>query len=301
MVGAHDPAVPDAGAKVGGAVLVFGDVDATKRRGDWMEEISETRRELLASAESARAVADSARIAAEMANEAKGRFLTSMSHDLRTPLNAIAGYTDLMELGIRGPVTDEQRADFTRIKRSTRHLLSLINDILNYAKLEAGHVDFRIEDVAIDAVLAEVDEMMTSQFRQKSIAVERVGCSALGRADPDRLRQILVNLLTNATKFTPAGGRVRIACGAGDDTVRVEVQDTGIGIAPESLERIFEPFVQVDRSLTSVDRDGVGLGLAISRDLARAMNGDLTAESVLGEGSRFVLTLPRVTDTRVER
>jgi signal transduction histidine kinase len=287
--------------KVDGAVLVFGDVDASTRRGDRMAEISEARGELLASSESARAIAETARDAAEAANEAKSRFLTSMSHDLRTPLNAIAGYTDLMELGIRGPVTNEQHADFARIKRSTRHLLSLINDILNFAKLEAGHVDFRIKDVAIDAVLAEVDEMMTSQFRQKSILVERVGCSALVRADPDRLRQILVNLLTNASKFTPAGGRVGIVCSTGDDAVTVEILDTGFGIAPESLERIFEPFVQVDRSLTSVDRDGVGLGLAISRDLARAMNGDLTAESVLGEGSRFVLTLPRVTETPVER
>ena len=287
--------------KVDGAVLVFGDVDASTRRGDRMAEISAARGELLASSESAREIAETAKVAAETANEAKSRFLTSMSHDLRTPLNAIAGYTDLLELGIRGPVTNEQHADFTRIKRSTRHLLSLINDILNFAKLEAGHVDFRVEDVAIDAVLAEVDEMMTSQFRQKSILVERVGCSALVRADPDRLRQILVNLLTNASKFTPAGGRVQIVCGTGNDGVTVEVLDTGIGIAPESLQRIFEPFVQVDRSLTSVDRDGVGLGLAISRDLARAMNGDLTAESVLGEGSRFVLTLPRVTETPVER
>jgi two-component system CheB/CheR fusion protein len=280
--------------KVDGAVLVFGDVDASTRRGDRMKEISDARRELLASAEAARATAESARLAAETANEAKSRFLTSMSHDLRTPLNAIAGYTDLMELGVRGPVSDEQRSDFTRIKRSTRHLLSLINDILNFAKLEAGHVDFRIEEVAVDAIVAEVDEMMTPQFRQKSIAVERVACSALARADADRLRQILVNLLTNAAKFTPPGGRVRIACNADDETVSVEVHDTGIGIAPESLQRIFEPFVQVDRSLTSVDRDGVGLGLAISRDLARAMNGELAVESVLGEGSRFLLTLPRV-------
>jgi len=287
--------------KVDGAVLVFGDVDATKRRGDRMEEISETRRELLASSESARALADSARITAETANEAKSRFLTSMSHDLRTPLNAIAGYTDLLDLGVHGPVTDEQRSDFTRIKRSSRHLLSLINDILNYAKLEAGHVDFRIEDVAIDAVVADVEEMLTSQFRRKSIALDRAGCSALVRADSDRVRQILLNLLTNAAKFTPAGGGVRITCTAGADIVTVEILDTGIGIARESLQRIFEPFVQVDRSLTSVERDGVGLGLAISRDLARAMNGDLTAESALGEGSRFVLTLPRVTETRVER
>ena len=120
------------------------------------------------------------------------------------------------------------------------------------------------------------------------------------RTDADRLRQILLNLLTNAAKFTPMGGRVRIACTAYDGTVSVEVSDTGIGISPESLQRIFEPFVQVDRSLTSVDRDGVGLGLAISRDLARAMNGELAVESVLGEGSRFMLTLPRVEDASAD-
>jgi signal transduction histidine kinase len=199
-----------------------------------------------------------------------------------------------MELGIRGPVSDEQRSDFTRIKRSTRHLLSLINDILNFAKLETGHVDFRIEDLPVDAIVAEVNEMLAPQFRQKSITVELKECSALVRADADRLRQILVNLLTNAAKFTPPGGRVRIACTADGDAASVEVRDTGIGISPNDLPRIFEPFVQVDRSLTSVDRDGVGLGLAISRDLARAMNGDLTVESVLGEGSRFLLTLPMV-------
>ena len=278
--------------KVDGAVLVFGDIDASTRRGDRMEEISETRRELLASAETARQTA-------ETANEAKSRFLTSMSHDLRTPLNAIAGYTDLMDLGIRGPVSDEQHADFTRIKRSTRHLLSLINDILNFAKLEAGHVDFRTDDVEIDAIIAEVEEMMTPQFRAKSIVVERQECSSLVRADPDRLRQILVNLMTNAAKFTHRGGRVRISGAAYDHTVSVEVHDTGIGIAPESLPRIFEPFVQVDRSLTSVNRDGVGLGLAISRGLARRMNGELSVESALGEGSRFVLTLPRAMTSRL--
>ena len=135
--------------------------------------------------------------------------------------------------------------------------------------------------------------MLMPQFRQKSIVVERVNCSASVRADPDRLRQILVNLLTNAAKFTAHGGRVVLTCAADDETVSVEVRDTGIGISSESLQRIFEPFVQVDRSLTSVDRDGVGLGLAISRDLARGMNGDLTVNSALGEGSRFLLTLPR--------
>jgi two-component system CheB/CheR fusion protein len=279
--------------RVDGAVLVFGDVDASTRRGDLMEQVSEARRALLASAESARANADTARIAAETANEAKSRFLTAMSHDLRTPLNAIAGYTDLLDLGIRGPVTSAQHADLIRIKRSSRHLLSLINDILNFAKLEAGHVDFRIEDVPVDALVAEVDEMMAPQFREKSITLERSESSSFLRADPERVRQILVNLLTNALKFTPPGGRVCITCTTDDNTVAIEVSDTGIGIPKDSLERIFEPFVQVDRSLTSLDRDGVGLGLAISRDLARRMDGDLSVESVLGEGSRFLLRLPK--------
>jgi two-component system CheB/CheR fusion protein len=279
--------------RVDGAVLVFSDVDASKQYGARMEETSEVRRQLLVSSESARVNAEAAKIAAEVANEAKSRFLTSMSHDLRTPLNAIAGYTDLMDLGIRGPVSSEQRADFVRIKHSTRHLLSLINDILNFAKLEAGQVDFRLVDIPLEPLIADVSEMMVLQFRAKSINVEIGPCSTVVRADPERVRQILVNLLTNAAKFTPPGGRVRIACTDTQDTVTLEVSDTGIGISPESLERIFEPFVQVDRSLTSLDRDGVGLGLAISRDLARHMRGDLTVTSALGHGSSFLMTLPR--------
>jgi signal transduction histidine kinase len=140
-----------------------------------------------------------------------------------------------------------------------------------------------------------VEEIMAPRFLHKGIRTERMECSAVVRADPERVRQILLNLLTNAAKFTATGGRVSIACSAVDEAVTIAIRDTGIGIASDSLERIFEPFVQVDRSPTSLDRDGVGLGLAISRDLARRMNGDLVVESVLGEGSRFVLTLPRAT------
>jgi len=281
--------------KVDGAVLVFADVDATKRYGEQMAQAAEARRQLLVTSETARLDADRARTAAESANRTKSGFLANMSHDLRTPLNAIAGYTDLLELGIRGPVTETQRSDFGRIKQSTRHLLALINDILNFVKVEEGHVDLRVVDVQVAGVLAELVDMMGSQFRARSIALEVGDCAGVVRSDPERLRQILLNLLTNALKFTNPGGRVTVACSARDDMVTITVADTGIGIEADALERIFEPFVQLSRTLTSGEVSGVGLGLAISRDLARRMGGDLNVDSVLGEGSIFSLRLPRRT------
>jgi two-component system CheB/CheR fusion protein len=284
--------------KVDGAVLVFADVDASKQYGARMAEASEARRQLLVTSEVARSEADAARQAAELANRAKSGFLASMSHDLRTPLNAIAGYTDLLALGVRGPVTETQAVDLERIKRSTRHLLSLINDILNFVRIEEGHVEFRIEDVPLDAIVAELEDMMGPQFRAKSITLAHTGCDAIVRADSDRLRQVLLNLLTNAVKFTGEGGRVDVICSESDAAVTIEVRDTGVGISPHDLQRIFEPFVQVNRSLTSITPDGIGLGLAISRDLARGMGADLTVESVPGKGSRFALTLPRAAAIR---
>jgi len=282
--------------KVEGAVLVFADVDASKQYRGRIEEVSESRRQLLVTSEVARAEADTAMKSAEVANRAKSGFLANMSHDLRTPLNAIAGYAELMELGIRGPVTEEQRIDLARIRRSTRHLLSLINDILNFAKLDHGRLDFLIIDVPLDGMVAELQEMIAPQFRAKSITLDCAGCSGIARADPERLRQILLNLLTNALKFTPPRGRVRIATSESSDRVTIDVIDTGVGIRAGMLEGIFEPFVQVDRSMTSGNSDGVGLGLAISRDLARRMDAELTVESTVGEGSRFSLTMPRGAD-----
>jgi signal transduction histidine kinase len=248
-------------------------------------------------AEAARAAAEAARAEAERANHAKMEFLAMMSHELRTPLNAIAGYAELLELGVRGELTEVQRSDVARIRRSQQHLLGLINDILNFARLESGHVAYRIADVPLGDVLSEIQELIEPQRRAKEIDYQYSPCdpALTVRADRDRLEQVLVNLLTNAVKYTGAGGTIRVVveCAADGGTASVRVSDTGRGIPADQLDRIFEPFVQVDRSTMSGSQQGVGLGLSISRELARAMGGDLTVESTPGVGSSFTLTLPR--------
>ena len=244
-----------------------------------------------------RAALDEARQAhgeAEAANRAKSDFLAVMSHELRTPLNAIGGYAELMEMGIHGPVTGEQCDCLGRIRRSQRHLLGLINEVLNYARLEAGTVHFDVREVGVRETLAMAEGLVAPQARARGLELRVPGCAPelAVRADPDKLRQILVNLLSNAVKFTEAGGGIDILCEAGDEDVRLSVRDTGCGIPADMLQAVFEPFVQVGRSLTS-PQEGTGLGLAVSRDLARAMGGELTAESTPGEGSTFTLTLAR--------
>jgi nitrogen-specific signal transduction histidine kinase len=236
---------------------------------------------------------ESARADAETANRAKSEFLTIMSHELRTPLNAIGGYAELLELGIRGPVTDEMRDDLARIRKSQRHLLGLINDVLNYTRIEASRVKYDIAHVALDEALSTCEALTAPQRRAKNLefAFEHCGPDIVARADREHLQQIIINLLTNAVKFTQSGGRIALRSGVIGANIVVTVADTGRGIAPNELGRIFEPFVQVDAGLTRT-QEGIGLGLAISRDLARGMGGDLTVQSERGVGSTFTLTLP---------
>jgi signal transduction histidine kinase len=244
-----------------------------------------------------RAEAEEARNAAAAANRAKSEFLAVMSHELRTPLNAIGGYTQLLETGIYGPVTTEQGEALRRIARSQRHLLGLINDVLNLARVETGRVEYSITDVPLSEVIAELAAMIEPQMAAKQLtyAVIAPDGELTVRADREKLVQILLNLLSNAVKFTPPGGRITLRCTAAAGVpamAALEVEDTGRGIPDDKLEAVFEPFVQVRASGFGAT-EGTGLGLAISRNLARGMGGDLTATSTVGVGSRFVLTLPR--------
>jgi signal transduction histidine kinase len=238
-----------------------------------------------------------ARVDAESANRAKSQFLAVMSHELRTPLNAIAGHVQLLEMGIHGAITGPQHEALSRIARSQRHLLKLINEVLNLSRVETGRVEYAIDDVAIQEAVADLLPMIEPQLAAKGLTcdVERPRAPVSVRADREKLTQILLNLLSNAIKFTPSGGRITIDVATkteSPDVAYLRVTDTGIGIPRDKQEVIFEPFVQVNTGTTRTT-EGAGLGLAISRELARGMGGDLRVRSEAGSGSTFTLTLQR--------
>ena len=238
--------------------------------------------------------ARTARAEAEAANTAKAQFLASMSHELRTPLNAIAGYAELIELEVLGPITEKQREAVGRLQRSRRHLSALVDQVLSFARVEAGKIEFEPTHVGVNEALHKLGEMIAPQADGKQLSYRFDGCAEdiAVYADPERLDQIVLNLLANAVKFTPPGGEVELIVDCDAESVTISVKDTGPGIPPEKQAAIFQPFVQLAVP-GDVSAGGVGLGLAISRDLARAMNGDISVSSEVGNGSQFSLRLPR--------
>jgi signal transduction histidine kinase len=236
-----------------------------------------------------------ARGIAEESNRAKSDFLAVMSHELRTPLNAISGYVELLDMQLAGPVTEQQHSYLSRIQSSQKHLLSLLEDVLGFARLETGRLAVSLQPVMVYDAIVALDGIWQLEMQKKRLTFDRhlPDLSLVARADPERLRQILLNLVANGVKFTPEGGRITIGADRERDSIRVWVTDTGIGIAADQLKRVFDPYFQVDRGPTR-KYPGMGLGLAIARDLARAMNGDVWLESTPGSGSTAWLVLPAV-------
>jgi PAS domain S-box-containing protein len=234
-----------------------------------------------------------ARKEAEAANRIKSELFARLSHEFRTPLHAVSGYLEILQQNIHGGLNPEQRRDVGRIHQAQEHLLTLVNMILDFAKLEGGPIELSMAEIPIEETLRGAEALVAPQFAKKGVSyTHKSGDPSLSVfADREKVQQIIVNLLANAVKFTPAGGSVDLDWRIEDESLLVRVRDTGSGVPEDKLEQIFEPFVQL-RASGSVPSGGTGLGLPISRDLARAMGGDVTAGSTLGIGSVFTLMLP---------
>ncbi len=262
----------------GGEVLGFAKVtrDLTERR-----------------AAEERVLADATRLAAaEAASRTKSDFLATLSHELRTPLNAIGGYAELLEMGVAGPISAQQREYLARISSSQQHLLRIISDLLDYSRFEAGQMTYEVREVPLHPVTERALAVVIPQAAKKGLELAHGPCATgvVALADEPRVEQILLNLLSNAVKFTPRGGKVTIRCSSSGDRVAIEVGDTGPGIAGEQMSVIFEPFVQLGRDRANMV-EGTGLGLPISRVLARGMGGEILVASTPGRGSLFTLVL----------
>jgi signal transduction histidine kinase len=216
-----------------------------------------------------------------------------MSHELRTPLNAIAGYAEILAVGVTGPLNEKQAEAVSRIQRSQEHLLSLIDDVLTFARIEAGTSQLHPRPVSVVDAFEGLEPLVQPELLRKHIVLERgvFDTSIQVHADPNKLRQVLLNIVGNAIKFTPPGGSIMLGASRDTDTVVMTVTDTGIGVPADKLAQVFEPFFQVDTGTTR-EYSGVGLGLAIARDLARAMGGEIRFDSAVGQGSVVTVVLP---------
>ena len=259
-----------------------------------------------------------AREVAVSASKAKSNFLATMSHEIRTPINAIIGYTDILDLGIPGPINPEQHENLGRIRASSSHLLALINDVLDLSRIESGTMQLRSSPIntrpSIDAAVSLVEPVATTKGIRLVVETDDVR-AATYMGDERGVRQALANLLSNAVKFTNRGGEVRVACSlskppAGAELnhnsayVAIRVSDTGIGIDNEKIGRLFQPFTQLEAENGNPytrQKSGAGLGLSISRHLARMMGGDITVESSPRHGSAFTLWLPHQSSDAIDR
>lgn len=291
-----------------GAMTFIGPEGGTRYTGDDLSLAEDLAARAAIAIDNARLfrMAERAREASELASHAKSQFLGVMSHELRTPINAILGYAQLLDMGVKGPLSEEQRRLVERIELSGRHLQDLVTRILDVSKAEAGELTVQNQVTLVDEVVRSALNAVRRELLEH-VAVE-CSCDGSGRlrffGDPIRARQILVQLITNAARFTRSGGRIGIHCSrvrgpAGPDRlrgagpwVRIDVEDTGIGIPSDKLEAVFQPFVQADAKEFTREVDGSGLGLALSRYLARLMGGDITATSTEGVGSCFTVWLP---------
>ncbi len=268
-----------------GAAMVMRDISDEHQ---YAEMLRHTNRELRRQAEMLEEVNQQLR----QATKAKDQFLAVMSHELRTPINAIMGYSDLLDLGVKGPLNDDQRAMLLRVRETSKHLLGLINEVLDLAKIGAGRMDLVLVETDLGAIVQRASEQIAPLAAAKGLAldVRALDEPILVKADETRLTQIVINLLSNAVKFTPSGS-VRLECRLEGDTAEIRVRDSGPGIPDEERERIFEEFYQVEGGF-SRSTGGTGLGLAIARRFARLMGGDIRVQSEIGKGSEFIVRLP---------
>ncbi len=263
------------------------------------QDISERKRveqRLRDSEERARRAADELGVAkerAESADRLKSAFLATMSHELRTPLNSIIGFTGILLQGMAGPINPEQKKQLEMVRGSSRHLLALINDVLDISKIEAGQLEVRCEPFELSPVIERAVASVRPRAEQKGLVLESSVPAGLGQvaSDPRRVEQVLLNLLSNAVKFTDRG-RVTLEVAADAEQVSLTVRDTGVGIQAQDLATLFQPFRQLESGL-SRNHEGTGLGLAICRRLAGLLGGDVRAQSEWGAGSAFTFVLPR--------